>query len=366
MLRKYVCWSIASVAVLVSLFLGERFLWRRPTLWTFRASDGVGTNIVIDDDGGLFVGMCDGTIFALDRVTGRERWHSSSGVPFSPEIALGSKDILCAFDGRVLALDRVTGHHVWAFKPLSGQCRVAVGGGGTVFACADRVYALAAATGRKRWITGVGGPVDWCSAGTGPDLYAITGYPDDRIYALSQSSGKVVWTSGGTSRYLTMAVGPSGELVAEDNVGRICRLDGFDGHVVSRERLGRSELVNIAVGSHGVVYTSCSSGAISAYDGRTCERLWTMSTGLPAASPPAVCADKWLFVGGGLDRVLILSCKTGAILNTRRVASFADNLSLRARMAAIGVGTPVIDRNGHAYVGTGSGTICAFDANALR
>jgi outer membrane protein assembly factor BamB len=152
--------------------------------------------------GTVYIGSDNGTVYALDAVTGSLRWArtTADSVDSSPAVAGGTVYVYGVDgndDGTVYALDAATGHLRWAYTTVGvpgsiGGCCTTLGAmetspaatGGTVYDGSDdgTVYALDAATGHLRWTYTSVGAIGSSPAATGGTVYV--GSVDGAVYAL--------------------------------------------------------------------------------------------------------------------------------------------------------------------------------------
>src|SRR6516162_5705125 len=67
-------------------------------------------------DGRVFVGTLNGTLWALDRRTGRALWRHQAGAPIAHSPAWSGGRVFCGDAGGTLrALDAATGRPAWTF-----------------------------------------------------------------------------------------------------------------------------------------------------------------------------------------------------------------------------------------------------------
>jgi outer membrane protein assembly factor BamB len=140
--------------------------------------------------GGLvYVATASRTLLALDADSGREVWRAR-GFP----VVAGVRDglVIAAIDDRLAALDAASGVRRWQVHISGGGEHWPVLEGDTVYvASVNDVAAVDAATGTTRWRVpvdpAVGPPVP-----VGGRLYVAT---NSRLLALDASSGRPLWTS---------------------------------------------------------------------------------------------------------------------------------------------------------------------------
>ena len=201
-----------------------RPLWRHPSLAP------VGSAIAVDR-GTVFAGDDNGNIYALDANTGTTRWVAGQlpcasppkgnglratappracpcGTRAGPTVA-GDRVVAGTTAGTVYALDRATGKLLWRFQtggavvssPAVGPSGAAspytaavYSKGGLVFAgSADHyLYALDLASGALRWRYQTGGPIS--SSPAYANGVVLVGALDGRLYAVAAATGKPLWS----------------------------------------------------------------------------------------------------------------------------------------------------------------------------
>jgi outer membrane protein assembly factor BamB len=145
-------------------------------------------------DGNVFVGDWNGTIWALDAVTGRTRWTAATNGAIKGSLALsGHRLYIGNYAGEMLSLDATTGRIVWRSgghgsfysSPAVAYGRVYIG------SLDDGVYAFGAATGNLLWARPTGGYV-YASPAVWQHRVLVGSY-DHRFYALDAGTGDVLW-----------------------------------------------------------------------------------------------------------------------------------------------------------------------------
>ncbi|HEY7159283.1 MAG TPA: PQQ-binding-like beta-propeller repeat protein [Gemmataceae bacterium] len=148
-------------------------------------------------DGKVFLGTLNGTLWALDRHTGRVLWkHGGNGsVQHSPAYA-DSRVFYGDTSGLLWALDAATGKVIWKFRagkggfvttPLVANRTVYLGSRDGTF------YALTQDTGRPRWLFATSGPIRCSAAQTGSQILFAS--DDMHAYSLDAASGRQKWKS---------------------------------------------------------------------------------------------------------------------------------------------------------------------------
>ena len=206
--------------------------------------------------GTLYFGSLDGTVYAVDAKSGKERWRFTTSEPVSCSPAVYQNRIyVSSRDGKLYCLQAKDGKSVWShsfgvdlpYTPgfdyyhssptIDGNVLYVGSGDGNV-------YAMDPANGRVRWKTQVGSRVRNSPAVTGDLL--IVGTMNGYVIALKKSDGAVAW------RYETFGA----TLKFEDW--------GFD----------RAGLVSSPSVHDGIVTIGCRDGFVYALDAKTGALRW--------------------------------------------------------------------------------------------
>jgi outer membrane protein assembly factor BamB len=157
------------------------------------------------DQGRVFFGSQNGTVYALDDRTGRLIWtyHAGGSVKASPTLS-GGLLYFGDYSGHVQAISEQTGRRIW--RSGSGGTLL---GSGTFYSTAavfygrvflgntdGRVYAYDASTGRLDWAVQTGAyvyasPAVTNTPGLGPTIYL--GSYNGNFYAINARSGHISW-----------------------------------------------------------------------------------------------------------------------------------------------------------------------------
>jgi outer membrane protein assembly factor BamB len=194
--------------------------------WSFSAKGAIRSSPAVDGDT-VFFSSLDGNVYAVDAGTGRERWHfategerrfTAPGIhgigprtelmpdPFdvylsSPAIA-GGAVYVGSGDHHVYALDEVTGAQRWKFATGNVVHASPAVAGGTVYVGSwDRYfYALDAKSGELHWKFQTGDDRTYYNQVGIPSSAAVAGGKvffgcrDSHFYALDAQTGKLAWS----------------------------------------------------------------------------------------------------------------------------------------------------------------------------
>ena len=288
--------------------------------------DGTPQNEVIDAplacfDGVLLVGTADGTLYALDVVTGEEKWRYEVGEPIlgtpnlSPVPATGEDAarapvvVVSQSDGALHCVGLADGQPIWQTEGVS-RCdgSPAVGDGLVVFgSCVAALHVFSAADGRLERDIEVGADSEVAGGVAVYGDAVFTGSRSGRVLHANLRTGDTLW-------------------VNED-----CEDEVFTTPAVSRDY---------------VVFAS-NNGYIYALSRETGDRRWTFDTnGTP--SSPVIAGDKVVVTSDGFLHVVRL--EDGAPVWSREVS---DTIT----------GPAVVGRR--IIVGSENGTVTAFGEPAV-
>ena len=175
-------------------------------------SIGLGSLIefpAVVDDGVAYIGNAHATIRAISMRTGNVLWrHDTQGgqMASSPAV-IGSELVYHSMNGRVIVLDRATGKERWETSIGSPiESSPVVQNGIDYFGAWDgRLYALDLRTHRLRWTRSLGAKITSSAAIAGGRLFI--GDYGGRLWALSPQTGATRWVRDVNGRiYGTPAV----------------------------------------------------------------------------------------------------------------------------------------------------------------
>ncbi|NXY97633.1 PQQ-binding-like beta-propeller repeat protein [Streptomyces sp. BR123] len=147
--------------------------------------------------GGVYLVDYLGTVYALDAITGKDRWRIATEPRSSSDpVLIASGSIHLGAGSAVYTLDAVTGTPKWRFAAggeITGS--PAVADGRVHFGSADHcLYTLDAAGGQLRWKLATGGEITGAPVAEGGVVYACS--KDRCVYALDAVKGTGTRTAG--------------------------------------------------------------------------------------------------------------------------------------------------------------------------
>jgi outer membrane protein assembly factor BamB len=272
----------------------------------------------IADDGTLFFGSHDKSIYAADR-SGQILWRKPTGDLVWASPALGEKGVVYAGsdDDHLYALDVKDGSVRWSFQ--AGPCRVATGVGpegarcdvdgvtvapdGTVYASADGLYALSP-DGKLKWKFSPGPTHCGTQPAVGPDGAVYVGCQDNGLYAVGPDGQKRWDFRAGDDIDSSPAVSPENIVYVGSDDHKLYALSatGMRWAVT----LGGAVRSSPALAADGTVYVGSFDGAVYAVKPGGVV-AWSFRTADRVVSSPLIDAAGNVIVGSEDDRLYCLS-----------------------------------------------------------
>jgi outer membrane protein assembly factor BamB len=340
------------------------------TLWEFQTGATVYSSPATAQDGTVYVGSLDRKVYALNGVTGQKLWEYATGsnVVASPAVAADGTVYVGSLDRKVYALRGDSGEKRWDFETAGGvESSAAVGHDGTVFVGSrdGKAYALRGQTGEMLWEFIASKPVTASPAlGANGALYVTSGSwgNEGHLYALDAASGRKRWMSewghegspaiGGDDTVYVV-----GNVVHQDWVHyRVhCTVRAFDG--TTGRQLWRWESPvdtgttygTPSIGADGTLYVLGANGQLFALKGATgTGRSVSGATGITETSATLDGAGGAVIHGFG--KVYSVHVETGELLWECPVPW--GQVFPRS--------CPTIGRDGIVYVGSEDGRVYAI------
>ena len=321
-------------------------------------------------------------LYAVDGVTGLERWRADLGATWASYPAVGPDGTVYVASTNFCAFNGATGQTLWQ-SSVSGSV-LAIGAEGTVCVAGSKVYALDGATGARKWESGVSST---CLAiGVGGTVYV--GSADARVYALDGVTGATLWSSDFDDPVSSLVLGADDSVyvgvVGERDYtsgapsGMVCALDGATGARKWAVSGGRDVYT---VGVDGSVYAAAwlrpvrdpalPYFVLCELDGATgTTKSWTAGENWLAG--PALAADGTLYALGNWwppwSPSSLTLCAAGTTEALENCASSAWCAGLPGAVPGIPPGpdyrsTPGVGPDGTVYV-AGWSTLSAFCGNS--
>jgi len=278
------------------------------TLWNYTTGgsiEGVQFSPMIGSDGTIYIGSCDGKLYALNP-DGSIKWSYATGDK-ACGIALGSDGTIyvCGgFDDSLHALNP-DGTLKWKYKTRGNLLGTpTVGSDGTIYvgSCDSNLYALNP-DGTLKWnytteylVKGLnGGPA------IGPDgtIYVGSGGDFGKLYALNPDGTLKWYRTVGEYTEVSPTVGSDGTIYVAgyDNTVYAFNPDGTPKwHYYTGGSTSYSPIGGLAIGANGNVYFGSYEGIFFAlnHDGT---QKWNYTTGGRISGSPTVGSDGTIYVG---------------------------------------------------------------------
>jgi outer membrane protein assembly factor BamB len=266
-------------------------------LWEFNISSSIASSPVVSR-GTVYIvtrGWNDSYLYALDTVTGTERWKwkcEPTGFSFDiiPSPAVYDDTVYtCSGDrdmraGYLHALDVATGVEKWKYRTDRIRSSSPIVYGHTVYLCTDDwAYALDATTGAERWKYKTGSPVDSSPA-----------VSDNTVYI-------------GTKAYV--GIDDAGDVHVD---GYVCALDAITGAEKWKYMAGRIYWDWSSPAVYRDAVYICADDCVYALDAITGENEWKYRTGDNISSSPAVCSGT-VYIGSQDRYVYALDATAGEV-----------------------------------------------------
>jgi outer membrane protein assembly factor BamB len=268
----------------------------------------------------------------------RQVWSADAGTGSSSAGRLTAGPIV--YDGRVYTLDaaaRVSafsvsgGAAVWRVSLTPAGERDAEGYGGGLAADGGRLYAatgfgnvvaLDPGSGKRLWEKSLGVPVRASPTTAEDKVFVVTA--EGSVFALSGTDGRELWNFRGLPEKTSIISNPSpavegGILVVPYPSGELVALRVADGASVWTESLARTRSVSSLASlsdaarpaiDNGTVFAVGHAGRMIATQGRTGERLWSLS--IPGTQAPSVAGDA-VFVVDTSGQLLAVTRRDGKV-----------------------------------------------------
>jgi len=269
-------------------------------------------------NGLLYIGSGDGNLYAIDQMTGKERWHFHAGSAIYSSVAVaGNRAWFTSRDGWLYAVDAGRGTLAWKLNigrdlgnenfwdqvtssPVLVDNKLYVGSGD------GHLYAVDAVAGKIIWKYDAGARIRTTPAVFGE--HVVFGSHTGHLMDLDRATGKLRW------KFATSGVDNVFETRSNDYKSVVCSAAISDGVVVMGGRDGIVYGVDLATGkeiwrhdhkgpwilsaavSDGVAFIgSGSDGLVKAYDLHTGKEKWTFRAGSATFSSITVAGDLLYF-----------------------------------------------------------------------
>lgn len=310
----------------------------------------------IEAEGVVYASDLDGSVVAIDLLSGKQRWSVEADVRLSSGPGVGEGLVVVGgLDGDVIALDRDSGSAKWTTNVSSEVLATPVVQDGIVVVRSNdgRVFGLNAADGARAWLFDRGVPLISLRGNATPvvaDGKVYVGYDDGKVVALQLADGNLQWeqtiaSPQGRTELERMSdidgdlVASEGELYLVTYRGQAAALARDSGRVLWTRDMSSFTGVSVAADE---VYLSDADGSVWALDRRSGSSLWKQEALAHRwLSTPMVYGD-YLAVGDFDGYLHILSRQDGATAARFRIGDDA----VRAAPLVVGAHVLAISTDG--------------------
>lgn len=315
-------------------------------IWSKNVGDGSGRKgrVVappVIASGRLIVMDSDNTIRAIDLASGDKAWEHKITKQSTGRTRTGRTGIIERVTNPLSAFDR------------GGKDKEGVGGGvttsqGVVYVTSGLgvVQSMDLTTGEVNWRKDMRVPLHSAPTVAGGRLFTVS--DDNEMIAMNAATGDVIWTYQGIVETARMLTAPAPAVVDEVVIapfasGEIIAMRVQNGSVLWQDALssgGRltplATLNDIAAGpviADGYVIASAQSGAMSAFDFRTGQRIWNQPAG--TVGFPWVAGD-FVYTVTTEGQAICLSKLDGSVIWMTQLREFKNAKKRKTRVSWAG------------------------------
>ncbi len=279
-------------------------------LWHFKMGYYVESMPTVSDSV-VYVGSDYDKLYAIDAVTGKEKWNFKMGSDEYLSSPAVSNDIVYvgSEDKNLYAIDAVTGKEKWRFTTGGGVGSSPAVSDSVVYVGSNdkNLYAIDAVTGIEKWRFTTGGGVS--SSPAVSDSVVYIGSNDKNLYAIDSVTGKEKWRFT-TEGYVFSSPAVSDNVIYFGSWDKnLYAIDAVTGKEKWRFTTGDLIRSSPAV-SNNIIYVGSEDKNLYAIDAETGKEKWRFTTGGGVSSSPAV-SESVVYVGSKDCNLYTLDAVTG-------------------------------------------------------
>ncbi len=320
----------------------------RPPLrqvWSFQTQGAVDGSPIINQ-GFIYAGSRDGTLYALDAHAQHEIWRYQAGASIRSTPTVYEDTLFFGDDnGTLHAVQSTRGMARWRIS-LRGKIFASVATGTGLVICATQagqVVALNPTSAETIWEQFDSSPV-YASPAVFNNLVIVCN-DAGRVQGLDITSGKPRWTFQASGQIRATPACKDGLVVIAGLDGSIALLDLHTGERLWQRSLGMSISASPVLTSDRI-FAAGQEGALFALNRDSGNRLWTASIAGQIAASPVLCGTALL------------------VMTNEGMLSFIDtdtgSISPQGSLGAPVFASPAISGR-WGIIGTRQGTICIFE-----
>ncbi len=246
-------------------------------------------------DGLVVAGSHNGTLYAFDAASGREKWKydlggTVQGTPNRVDLPGGGRGVVAISqgDGCIHGIDLETGQAVWKTDAVE-RCDGSAGVGSGIIvmgSCASALHVFSSDKAAKISDVPLGGDCQVAGGVALAGTMAFAGSRAGKFFAVDTAAGKIAWTNADCQReaFTTPAVTPAFVVFGADD-GKVYGLDREKGTKTWEFDTGNTPKSPVVAGGRVAV---TSGGVLFLLDLATGKKVWSESVGDEITSPSIV------------------------------------------------------------------------------
>lgn len=318
-------------------------LTTKPSLvWKFRTNGPVVGSPVIDN-GTVFIGSLDSSLYALDLSTGKVKWKFPTGGAIRSSVCVTSKRLfLLSSDGFLYRMDKDSGKVDGFFQTMNGymddrqndyadyfNSTPVIVDSTIYFGSGEDIYAISITGGYLLWTYKTGGLVHTRPAISQNWLYA--GSFDGNLYAINIRTGNLAWKFKTTGKFTF----PKGEVTGNPVVGagmvfagardyNLYAIDMKGGFCNWMKQFPSGWALPITVNDSVIYVGSSDDRSLFAFDIHTGRQVWQTPAGFNIFGGCAI-GSKIGYFGTLAGKVHAVDLTTGKLVWTFELESYTAN-----------------------------------------
>jgi len=247
--------------------------------WDYDLRSTVSGGVAVGNDT-LFVGSSNGKLSALNVGNGSLKWEfSSENEIWATPAVVDGVVYFGSLDHSFYALNAADGTKKWAFKTGGGIASTPLLVEGAIYVGSfdNKFYAIDADTGAQKWVFEGAGNWFWSQAAyNNGTIYA--GCLDHNVYALDAGNGTPAWPQPfkAGDQVKSSPVIAGGVLVVASEVGTVYGLDLKTGGKKWEFDGVTTKVLSALYGAGGTVYINSQDNKLYALDGETGRQIWAV------------------------------------------------------------------------------------------
>ncbi len=334
---------------------GDFTLTINDSLWQFPTGNEVTSSPAVGTDGTVYIGSKDGFVYAVNPLTGAERWEralTDSVDLASPAVGSDGTVYIGANDQFLYALNGSTGARKWRFAATTEiSASPAIAADGTIYFRDDTtLYALTsnATSATEKWSFPLSGAT-YCSPAIATDGTVYVGGTAGSFYAVNPDGSQKWKFTANDDIYTSPAIGADGTIYFGTLSGTLFAVNPSGSQKWAYTVPGSVSFTSSpAIGTDGTIYFGAYDNKLYAINSSGSLK-WTFTAGDQVrASSPVVGADGTIYFGDYDHKVYAVTA-AGALQRTYATADIIRS-------------SPVIFGN-NLYFGSSDAKLYAFAIN---